>query len=49
MVVAALEKLLALDPPRLLVDTGDAELDRELSGYRASGRTGQSSSPLEAE
>jgi predicted polyphosphate/ATP-dependent NAD kinase len=34
VVVAALDKLLALDPPRLLVDTGDRELDRELSGYR---------------
>jgi predicted polyphosphate/ATP-dependent NAD kinase len=34
VVVASLEKLLALDPPRLLVDTGDVELDRELSGYR---------------
>ena len=34
VVVASLEKLLALDPQRLLVDTGDLELDRELSGYR---------------
>jgi predicted polyphosphate/ATP-dependent NAD kinase len=34
VVVASLEKLLALDPQRLLVDTGDPELDRELSGYR---------------
>jgi len=34
VVVASLEKLLALDPPRLLVDTGDPALDRELSGYR---------------
>ncbi len=34
VVIASLEKLLALDPPRLLVDTGDLELDRELSGYR---------------
>jgi predicted polyphosphate/ATP-dependent NAD kinase len=34
VVVASLEKLLALDPPRLLVDTGDPMLDEELSGYR---------------
>lgn len=34
VVVASLEKLLALDPPRLLVDTGDPSLDCELSGYR---------------
>jgi predicted polyphosphate/ATP-dependent NAD kinase len=34
LVVASLEKLLALDPPRLLVDTGDPALDEELSGYR---------------
>jgi predicted polyphosphate/ATP-dependent NAD kinase len=34
LVVASLEKLLALDPQRLLVDTGDLELDSELSGYR---------------
>jgi predicted polyphosphate/ATP-dependent NAD kinase len=34
VVLASLEKLLALDPPRLLVDTGDRALDRELSGYR---------------
>ena len=33
-IVASLEKLLVLDPPRLLVDTGDVELDRELSGFR---------------
>jgi predicted polyphosphate/ATP-dependent NAD kinase len=34
VVIASLEKLIALDPQRLLVDTGDVELDRELSGYR---------------
>ena len=34
VVVASLDKLLALDPPRLLVDTGDPELDGELCGYR---------------
>ena len=34
VVVASLEKLLALDPQRLLVDTGDVDLDRELTGYR---------------
>lgn len=34
VVVASLDKLLALDPPRLLVDTGDLGLDEELSGYR---------------
>ena len=33
-VVAGLGKLLALDPPWLRVDTGDRELDAELSGYR---------------
>ena len=32
IVIAALDKLLALDGP-LLVDTGDRELDRELSGF----------------
>jgi predicted polyphosphate/ATP-dependent NAD kinase len=32
-VVAAADKLLALDPPALRVDTGDDELDAELSGY----------------
>jgi predicted polyphosphate/ATP-dependent NAD kinase len=41
--VAALDKLVALDPPTLRVDTGDAGLDRELSGFRrvrvAPGRT----------
>jgi predicted polyphosphate/ATP-dependent NAD kinase len=34
VVLASLEKLLELDPPRLLVDTGDRSLDDELSGYR---------------
>ena len=34
VVVASLDKLLALDPPRLLVDTGDPELDEKLCGYR---------------
>jgi predicted polyphosphate/ATP-dependent NAD kinase len=34
VVVASLEKLLALDPQRLLVDTGDPALDQALSGYR---------------
>lgn len=34
VVIASLEKLVALDPQRLLVDTGDVDLDRELSGYR---------------
>jgi predicted polyphosphate/ATP-dependent NAD kinase len=34
VVVAGLEKLLALDPPWLRVDTGDAEVDRLLAGYR---------------
>lgn len=42
-VVAALDKLLALDPFRLHVDTGDTETDDRLSGYRrvqvAAGRT----------
>ena len=42
-VVAAADKLLALDPPALRVDTGDDGLDAELSGYRrvrvAPGRT----------
>lgn len=33
VVVAALDKVLALDPPTLRVDTGDPELDRELSGF----------------
>ena len=32
-VVAAADKLAALDPPCLRVDTGDAALDAELSGY----------------
>jgi len=42
-VVAALDKLLALDPFRLHVDTGDTEIDDRLTGYRrvqvAAGRT----------
>jgi predicted polyphosphate/ATP-dependent NAD kinase len=33
-VLAAADKLLALDPPVLRLDTGDDELDRVLSGYR---------------
>jgi predicted polyphosphate/ATP-dependent NAD kinase len=33
-VIAGLRKLLALDPPLLHVDTGDPELDADLSGYR---------------
>jgi predicted polyphosphate/ATP-dependent NAD kinase len=33
-VVASLDKLIALDPPRLRVDTGDVELDRALAGFR---------------
>jgi predicted polyphosphate/ATP-dependent NAD kinase len=33
-IVAAADKLLALDPPVLRLDTGDDELDRELAGYR---------------
>jgi predicted polyphosphate/ATP-dependent NAD kinase len=33
-IVASLEKLVALDPTLLRVDTGDPALDRELSGYR---------------
>lgn len=33
IVVAGLEKLAELNPPRLLVDTGDAEVDRLLSGW----------------
>ncbi len=33
-VIAGLRKLLSLDPPRLCVDTGDADLDAELAGYR---------------
>jgi predicted polyphosphate/ATP-dependent NAD kinase len=32
-VIAAADKLLALTPPRLRVDTGDDALDAELSGY----------------
>jgi predicted polyphosphate/ATP-dependent NAD kinase len=34
VVLSSLEKLLALDPQRLLVDTGDPQLDRELAGWR---------------
>ncbi len=34
VVVAAEDKLLALDPPTLRVDTGDPELDAELAGFR---------------
>jgi predicted polyphosphate/ATP-dependent NAD kinase len=33
-IVASLEKLIALDPMLLRVDTGDPALDRELCGYR---------------
>jgi predicted polyphosphate/ATP-dependent NAD kinase len=33
-IVAALDKVLALDPPALRVDTGDPALDAELTGYR---------------
>lgn len=33
-IVAALDKVLALDPPVLRVDTGDPVLDAELTGYR---------------
>jgi predicted polyphosphate/ATP-dependent NAD kinase len=33
-IVASLDKLLALDPAELRVDTGDPALDAELSGYR---------------
>lgn len=33
-IVASLDKLLALNPPKLHLDTGDPELDRLLSGYR---------------
>lgn len=32
-IISAADKLLALDPPTLRVDTGDDELDRELCGY----------------
>jgi len=34
-IVASLDKVLALDPPGLRVDTGDPALDAELAGYRA--------------
>lgn len=33
IVIAGLRKLAALSPPRLLVDTGDPQLDRHLSGH----------------
>ena len=33
LVVAGLEKLTALEPLRLLVDTGDPEVDRMLAGW----------------
>ena len=33
LVVAGLEKLTALDPPRLLVDTGDPAVDHMLAGW----------------
>ena len=33
-IVSSLEKLVALDPMLLRIDTGDPTLDRELSGYR---------------
>jgi predicted polyphosphate/ATP-dependent NAD kinase len=33
-IVAAADKLLALNPPVLRVDTGDDDLDRQLAGYR---------------
>ena len=33
-ILAALDKVLALDPPGLRVDTGDPALDAELAGYR---------------
>ena len=32
-IIATKEKLLSLPGRRLLLDTGDASLDRELSGY----------------
>ena len=34
VVVSSMEKLAALDPEALLVDTGDETLDRELAGHR---------------
>jgi predicted polyphosphate/ATP-dependent NAD kinase len=34
VIVAGLDKLLALDPPWLRVDTGDSEVDSMLAGYR---------------
>jgi predicted polyphosphate/ATP-dependent NAD kinase len=33
IIVSAADKLLALDPPTLWIDTGDPELDERLSGY----------------
>lgn len=33
-IIASLEKIVFLDPPRLYVDTGDPDLDRELCGFR---------------
>ena len=33
MILSAADKLLALDPPNLWVDTGDPELDAQLAGY----------------
>ena len=33
IVIAGIRKLSALDPPRLLVDTGDPEVDQQLSGH----------------
>jgi len=33
MILSAADKLVALDPPNLWVDTGDPELDAELAGY----------------
>lgn len=33
-IIASLEKIIFLDPPRLYVDTGDPDLDRELCGFR---------------
>jgi predicted polyphosphate/ATP-dependent NAD kinase len=35
VVVGALDKVLALDPPTLRVDTGDPALDAELAGFRS--------------
>jgi predicted polyphosphate/ATP-dependent NAD kinase len=33
IIIASRDKLVSLQPHPLLVDTGDAELDQELSGY----------------